>query len=192
MTAPWPYDDEDPPPDAAEPSWLCPGGTCDCHPPDAQFEPRRFTILLRDHEGAAMGGARCRVFVNGRLVNGDSPYADGEGRVSFELSRPAATARVEWAPPNTPIDPLYPYRKRYFVDLLPAQPTEAARRRLHNLGFGLFRSLSENVKEFQRAHGYPSVNGLLEEIEDDLQAYHDEGVEPSPPPQPAQDEGTGV
>jgi len=135
-----------------------------------------------------MGGARCRVIINGRVVNEDTPYADGDGWLRLELTRSPHTARVEWAPANTPIDDLYPYRKSYYADLREDSASEAARRRLHNVGFSYYPSMEMNIKEFQREFGYPRATGRLRDIEADLIAYHDEGVPPSPPPRsPAQD-----
>jgi len=120
-------------------------------------------------------------------VNENKPYADGDGRLRLDLRHRPTTVRLEWAPSNTPVEPVYPYRKAYFADLREDAPREAARRRLHNLGFGHYRTLSENIKEFQREHGYPYVNGRLDDIEDDLIRYHDDGVVPSPPPKPPDD-----
>lgn len=193
MSAPWPYDDEDPLAEATEPTWACPGGTCDCHAPDEPVEKAPFSVLLRDHNGEVMPGARCRIIVNGRVVNDDKPYAGGDGRIEIEIARRPRMARVEWAPADTPLAPHYPYRKRYYVDLAETSAEEAARRRLANLGFDHYRTLRANIMEFQRELGYPEATGDLEDIELDLCRYHDEGTVPSPPPaRTANDDGGEV
>ena len=184
MSAPWPYEEQEPTVVASGPTWVCPGSTCQCNAPKETDKKSPFSVLLRDHNGEIMQGARCRLFIDGRLVNDDKPYADGDGRLRLELGHTPTMVRIEWAPSDTPIEPVYPYRKAYFADLREDSPREAARRRLHNLGFGHYGTLSENIKEFQREHGYPYVNGRLEDVEDDLTRYHDEGVLPSPPPRP--------
>lgn len=134
-----------------------------------------------------MPNARCRVFVNDELVNEDNPFADGEGRIRIERRHKPVTARVEWAPHDTPRSPIYPYRKTYYVDLRTDSHVEAARRRLHNLGYSTYPEMRENIKDYQRNHGYRFISGLLEDIEDELTAYHDEGIEPKPAADP--DEG---
>lgn len=192
MSAPWPYEDEPPAPDKGEPTWHCPDEICQCHAVDVKTEPKTFSVLLRDHTGRAMAGARCRVFVGGRLANEETPYADGEGRLTVDLSSAPTRARVEWAPQDTPLLPIYPYRKSYFVELREHDHREAARRRLHNLGFGHWSTLDANVRDFQRDNGYPSVNGRLDEIEEDLRRYHDDGVPPTPPASEADGDEEGA
>jgi hypothetical protein len=148
-----------------------------------------FSILLRAHGGEPMPGARCRVIVNDTVVNEDAPYADGEGRIELELGHEPVTARVEWAPGDTPLRPFYPYRKTYFVDLREDSREEAARRRLHNLGYSNYYDMTENIKDYQRNNGYRRATGLLDHIEDELIAYHDQGVEPEPAPPDADEDG---
>jgi len=109
--------------------------------------------------------------------------------IHVSLDRAASTVRVEWAPPQTPLAPIYPYRKSYFVDVDHPQREERARRRLHNLGFSSRKDLRGNVAEYQRQYGYPRITGELDDIERELIAFHDHHIEP-PPKAPLPDDGT--
>ncbi len=86
-------------------------------------------------------------------------------------ARARQSRRVEWAPADTPHEPIDPYRKNFYVELRHEDRREATRRRLHNLGFSQQRTLGENIKEFQRHFGYPFVNGHLDGVVDDVAAY---------------------
>lgn len=180
--AAWPYDDDPSPEKVTELTWRCPGDLCDCAELHEDEPLESFSVLLRSHEGKVMAGARCRVLVHDRVVNEDTPNADGDGRITVEIPRAPTFARVEWAPADTPKEPIYPYRRRYYVDVKEQPRVEAARRRLHNLGFSSQENMRENVKAYQRHYGFPYINGFLDDIEDDLTAHHDDGVVPSPPP----------
>lgn len=186
--ADWPYDDDAAPEEVTELTWRCPDDKCDCAKLDEEAPMETFSVLLRSHEGETMPGARCRVLVHDRVVNEDTPNADGEGRLTVEIPRTPLFARVEWAPADTPKGPIYPYRRRYYVDVKEQPRVEAARRRLHNLGFSTQEAMRENVKAYQRHYGFPDINGFVDEIEDELTAHHDDGVVPSPPPAPPEEE----
>ncbi|MBI4951305.1 MAG: N-acetylmuramoyl-L-alanine amidase [Myxococcales bacterium] len=180
MTAPWPYEpfpDPSSPPDL--PSWDCPGGTCVCHAA-VTSAAKRHTIALYDHEGVRMPGARCRVFRNGVLLNADCPNADGDGELHLRLPRGTTLLWVEWAPATTPRSPKYPYRRQYFVDR-DVSREEAARRRLHHIGFSARRDLSENIVDFQLAY-HREPTGRLDDVEALLVSYHDQGTLPPLPP----------
>ena len=135
-----------------------------------------------------MAGARCRLLVHDVEVNRASPYADGEGKIEVKLSREVETVFAEWAPADTPLEPEYPYRRQYYVDLALDDRDEAARRRLSNLGFSMWPSLHENIVEFQIHYDYPEPHGNLDDIEADLARYHDEGQVPV---KPSSNEGGG-
>ncbi|MEP7122152.1 MAG: hypothetical protein ABJE95_14630 [Byssovorax sp.] len=85
---------------------------------------------------------------------------------------------IEWATPDTPQSSSFPFRRRYYVDLAEHDRDEAARRRLHNLGFLYFSTLNENVADFQGEYNYPVVNGQLDDIENDLRDFHDDAMLP--------------
>lgn len=183
----WPYGDPDPEWMRQALSWTCPVGICDCSNADSEqgFE---FAVMLCTHEGERMKHARCRVWVNGLIVN-DDLRANHEGWMSVFLQHDVETAFVEWAPTDTPIGHPYPYRKLYYVALREhLSADEAARRRLHNLGFSAHATMRENIEDFQIEYGYENVSGDLADIEEDLCEYHDEAVPPivrqEPPPTP--------
>lgn len=178
MSAPWPYEDVPHPREIQPPSWACPSGDCECHPVDATAEPVSFSVVLCNGTGERMGGARCRLLVHDVEVNRSAPYADGEGKVEVKLPREVETVFAEWAPADTPLEPEYPYRRQYYVDLALDDRDEAARRRLSNLGFSMWPSLHENIVEFQIRYDYPEPHGHLDDIEDDLVRYHDQGQLP--------------
>ena len=174
----WPYDEtETPIAEPNAPEWECPEGICECHHPDDTGEKYELSVMLFSPEGVRMKGARCRVLHHGHVINDDQPYADGSGWVTAVAQHRPKTVLVEWAPADTPRGRPYPFRKWFYVDLDQA-PREAARRRLHNLGYSRHGALSENVKEFQRHYGYERITGDFKDIEADLIEYHDEGCVP--------------
>lgn len=194
----WPYGD---PPEPLlqtdAPTWRCPADKCQCHPVQEGGEEHELSIVLLAHDGARMPGARCRVHYRGRVINEDTPSADGAGRMKVLLPQAPATLLVEWAPEGTPDDPRYPYRARYFADLS-ADFEQSGRRRLANLGFVTERSLEGNVREFQRRYHHPRETGQLADIDAELTTYHDLGCppithdpEPSDPEPPSLDKSTG-
>lgn len=157
------------------PRWSCPGGQCNCHPPRGEEKSFTFSVLLRESTGERMPGARCRVWFNGRIVNEDQPHADGDGWLRVELPESATWALLEWAPHDTPLRDPYPYRNQYFVHLVPSDARESGRRRLHNLGFSRRPRLADNVGDYQAATGAVAVTGRLEDVAEQLAAYHDVG-----------------
>jgi hypothetical protein len=186
MTAPprhhdptWPYEDVEAHDVVdSDPSWACAAGICVCHAaPAGAAAPERFSVLLCDERSAHMPGARCRVLANGILLNEGSPNADGGGRIALEASRLPAQVLVEWAPADTPSQPELPFRKLYYVDLAPGDRQEAARRRLHNLGYSARESLEENITDFQDAY-HLGAGGRLDDVEATLVAFHDQGRVP--------------
>src|SRR4051794_31981598 len=117
--APWPYEPADGDPDEeGVPAWECPEALCECHPPEGEKAERRpHKIFFHDERAKKRSGARCRVFENGKLINLESPWADGAGAVSVEIFHSTRALRLEWAPAELPMDPHYPFRKAYHVDL---------------------------------------------------------------------------
>jgi hypothetical protein len=174
----WPYDDRPhPAPETNAPSWQCPDETCACGAVHAEAEEVEFSVMLLSPEGERMSGARVRVFHQDRLLNEDEPNADGSGWITAVVPHAPAMVLLEWAPADTPSDPIYPFRKWYHVDL-DRPRREAAQRKLHNLGYSKKKSLGENVALFQLTYGYTQVSGNFEDIEADLASYHDEGRVP--------------
>ncbi|MEZ4294668.1 MAG: N-acetylmuramoyl-L-alanine amidase [Polyangiaceae bacterium] len=180
--APWPY--EDIPPGAAdpdEPTWDCPGGECDCHAGKRDpKEPVPHKIHFFDHVTRPMPGARVRVLENGQLLNKDTPYADGDGAVEVKLKDTTRYLRVEWAPEDTPVEPRYPFRKLYHLDLGETQD-QGVERRLHNLGFSTHSEFADNIIDFQTTYR-KTATGHPEDIEADVVDYHDNAAIPPVPP----------
>jgi hypothetical protein len=174
----WPYDEtETPIAEPNAPDWECPEGICECHHPDETGEKYEFSVMLFSPEGERMKGARCRILHHGRVMNESQPNADGSGWVTATVPHLPATVLVEWAPADMPRKPPYPFRKWYYVDL-ERTTNEAARRRLHNLGYSTRASLVENVKHFQRDQRVEHPSGKVEDIEQDLLDHHDDGMVP--------------
>ena len=177
MAAPWPYDDKPTVSTAGEPTWKCPGGLCECHPPDLEAEDLEFSIMLCNESGESMPGARVRVIQQDRVLNEDDPNADSDGWITTLVKRSPETVLLEWAPADTPKEPRYPYRCEYCVELAENDREEAARRRLSNLGFSLAFDLEGNVRHFQDEFNYENT-GVLADIEPDLKSFHDEATVP--------------
>lgn len=179
----WPYDDDDETAaDTEAPTWDCPDESCQCHKPEGKGEEVEFSVMLLAPTGERMAGAICRIRHQGRVINESQPTADGSGWVTAKIPHAPATVLVEWAPPDAPKNPGYPYKTRYYVELGEAR-REAGRRRLHNLGYSRRLSLRDNVEAFQRDYGYEKVTGELDDIEDDLILFHDEGQAPITTPE---------
>ncbi|MEZ4299446.1 MAG: hypothetical protein R3B70_31130 [Polyangiaceae bacterium] len=176
--ADWPYEKVEKREITTDPSWLCPNEKCSCQEQETEAKAYELSIMLCTPEGERMGGARCRVVANGMLVNLDEPNADGEGWITVEVEHDVQTVWVEWAPADTPLRPDLPYRKRYFVDLAEHDEEESTRRRLHNLGFSFLPSLRENIQDFQYTYDYEELTGEIEDIRDDLLAFHDGAMVP--------------
>ncbi|MFO0757620.1 MAG: N-acetylmuramoyl-L-alanine amidase [Byssovorax sp.] len=176
--APWPY--AAPPPREEEPpgtpTWACPGGECACHPPEGEEARDEHKIVLFDEEAKRMPGARCRVVYGGRLLNKDTPFADGSGAVSVKVHRGTRSLELEWAPAHVPQGPRYPFRKLYHLDLGEGRE-EGVERRLSNIGFSSRTKLDDNVRDFQQAYDL-AVTGRPEDIEVELAGYHDDGALP--------------
>lgn len=174
---PWPYG---PPPEplvkTEGPTWICPGDNCQCHAADTPGEEHEVSIVLLAENGERMSSAACRVHHQGRIVN-DKENADGDGRITFKLPRAPTAVLVEWAPKDTPIEPRYPYRARYYVEI-GKEPRQAARRRLSNLGFWTAKTLEDNVRAFQANYQHPVLTGKLKDIEAELILYHDTAAPP--------------
>lgn len=180
----WPYDD-DPSfaPLAASPTWHCPEDLCQCGKVHTEPGEHEIAIVLLSPTGERMKNARCRVLYQGRVMNEEQPSADADGVVHVSLPYAPVTLIVEWAPPDAPKTPGYPYRCLYYAELGEGD-TEAGRRRLHNLGYVRHVGLRENVKAFQREYGYQDVSGKLADIKEDLRVFHDEGRPPITKPEP--------
>lgn len=174
----WPYTRIEEHQSTSEPSWDCPEGICSCSEGEHPADGYEFSIMLCDRDGVRMRGARCRVVVNGILANPDEPFADAEGWITVAVPHEPKSVAVEWASPDTPLDAGLPHRRRYYVDLREEDREEAARRRLHNLGFSVLPTLHENTQDFQREYGYEERDGEIDTIWADLCAYHDEAMVP--------------
>jgi N-acetylmuramoyl-L-alanine amidase len=171
----WPYEDADPlEVPVSEPAWRCLEGSCQCHPAE-EGEPLELTVLLCDERARSIPHARCRVLYQGRVLNEDQPNADAEGWLSVIVRAPVRMVTLEWAPPDIPLVPRYPFRKHYHVEIEEEHGRLSLRRRLHNLGFSTRGRLEDNVKEFQRAFDHEEITGDVEDIRHDLIRFHDEG-----------------
>ncbi|APR77722.1 Hypothetical protein A7982_03069 [Minicystis rosea] len=178
----WPYEDvESHEAIGSEPTWECASGFCACpggHEHDV--EPTKFSILLCDEHARRMPNARVRVLADGILANEDQPYADGKGHIELTWRRLPELVLIEWAPESTPLEPRYPFRKRHYVDLSAVDREEAARRRLHNLGYAQRPDLEGNIGDFQRAYARRET-GKLEDEETRLIRFNDDKALPPLP-----------
>jgi len=131
--------------------------------------------MLCHPDGERMPGGRCRVHVGGRVINDDEPFADPFGWVTVVVPRGTDLVFVEWAPSHTPLEAPFPYQKWHYAKPLVEDEKEAARRRLHNLGFSSQPTLRENIQDFQFVYGHAALSGELEHIEPELQEFHERG-----------------
>ncbi|NUP05232.1 MAG: hypothetical protein HOW73_04130 [Polyangiaceae bacterium] len=180
MSAPWPYDEVEPEhePASSTPTWECPGGECACNAVAAEDELFEYSLLLLDELGEPMPGARCRVILGGCDIHEDA-WADGVGWVTFTFKHVPKTVWVEWAPKTLPREPIYPFRRRVHIHLPESEDqTEAARRRLGNLGFSQGPTLEDDVAAFQSCFEYERITADIEDIADDLEVYHDQARAP--------------
>jgi hypothetical protein len=140
----WPHDDPAILVDSEDLSWSCPFGICHCSG-NGEHEPLEFSVMLCTHEGERPSHGRCRIWLNGVVIN-KQRNANHDGWMTVVAPHDVNSVFVEWAPVHTPREHPCPYRKRYFVSLGDDDESEEAdRRRLHNLGFSVHDTLEENV-----------------------------------------------
>lgn len=176
--APWAYPDdvEDVVSDEPAPTWACPDKRCECGPTAAEPKKIQHTLHLYDEEARPMAGARARVIQNGRVMNLDAPNAGGDGTLEVSLPEGSTMLRVDWAPPDMPQEPRYPFQKIYHLALA-QEPREATFQRMHNLGFAAFPDPEDNVRDFQRRYKR-TLSGAWEDIAGDVREFHDDGKLP--------------
>jgi len=112
-----PYEDSDFATETVGPRWECPDDTCTCEQGPPAEDDVELTVRLLAPNGEPMPAAICRIRHRGRVVNQDQPQADDEGWVTAKVSHAPSSVEIEWAPPQAPPEPGYPYRRRYYVDL---------------------------------------------------------------------------
>jgi hypothetical protein len=122
------------------------------------------------------------VLEHARVINLATPFADSTGRVAFDVSPNTQRVQVEWAPSDTPLDQLYPYRRLYHLDLGTTRE-DGVGRRLCNLGFSLHTELADNIRDYQRAYRRPPT-GRVNDVHDELVEFHDHGTLPPLPSGP--------
>ncbi|MCA9618976.1 MAG: hypothetical protein KC731_08140 [Myxococcales bacterium] len=105
-------------------------------------------IHLFDEKACRMPNARCRVIENGKVINWMQAYADPTGAVDVAILPSTDSLWIEWAPHGVPIEPRYPFRKLYHVNMGKAY-SDRVQRRLHNIGFSAFGVMEENVQDFR-------------------------------------------
>jgi hypothetical protein len=177
--APWPYEPVEEGWDS-EPTWDCPGGVCTCHPVEDDEPRHAHIIVFHDPQGKRMPLARCRVYEQGRLITSEPAMTSAAGELTVDLRASTSTLRVEWAPPDLPVDDFMPYRKRYHVKL-GENRARATDLRLSNIGFSSGRRRQDNVADYQRAYG-EVASGDHRDIELEVLERHDEGTLPMFPP----------
>lgn len=118
----------------------------------------------------------------GRCLTPEPLQADGDGWVHIDVPADAEWAFIEWAPSEVPVRDPYPYRAHHYLDLGNLGEQDRARRRLFNLGFSWHRSLSDNVREYEMAHGLIPPTGDWKSIAEALEAHHDGGHPPKGSP----------
>ena len=169
--APWPF----PPPGSYStspfPTWRCPEGTCECHPPEESAATVAHTIVFYDSGGTRMPGARCMIYDGGRAITSPLAAADAAGELVLAIAPSTTTLWVEWCPATLPTGPGMPFRKLYQV-AVEANPVMS---RLANLGFASDARVRENVSTYQRSQGL-AVTGRAADIAMDVRKRHDGGA----------------
>ncbi|MEO7037234.1 MAG: hypothetical protein ABI548_24985 [Polyangiaceae bacterium] len=143
--------------------------------------PGRHLILslrLTDDTGAALPNAAVTIVSGAKPADaGADPAAlsaDGDGVIRIKNDPAAEVCELTWGPAGASDQP---FSRKVFLDLGGAVE-QADTRRLSNLGYSA-DTLAENVQSFQVDFSRP-VTGRLRDIADDLRAFHDDGVEPTP------------
>lgn len=178
IEAPWPYEPMGHSHSLDGPRWHCPGGLCECHPPESRDDERReHRIHFFDHHARRLRRPRCRVFENGRLLNVDDPYAE-EGILVVRVLPTTSQLFIEWAPEALPRSPQYPYRLHYQV-ALGGRLEDEVQARLANISFASAPTVEGNVADFQlhyvdQREGF----GRPEDIDNLLKLFHDAATLP--------------
>jgi hypothetical protein len=173
---PWPYPPQSLPPSPL-PTWACPEGVCECHPvTEEEEEPIEHKIVFFDPQGKRIPFARCRIYERGELITEEPAKADALGELVVPVRASTTALHVEWAPPTLPQHDSMPYRKLYHAHLDESEKI-ATQKRLSNLGFAQQRSLTENIKDYQRAYAQ-TPSGELADVKDEIRTRHDDGSLP--------------
>jgi hypothetical protein len=149
-----------------------------------------YRVRLLDLFARPIPFAPYRVISDGRHTTG---MADGTGWALVRTTDVSPSATVDWGFP--PTEPDLPPELVYHADvhlLIEGAKEEVGRKKLENLGFRLGNTLEVKVRAFQRAYGLVE-SGLLDDIEPQLAAYHDQ-AEPDPLPDAGEgpDSGEGI
>ncbi len=125
-------------------------------------------VQIIDGDGTPAPGVACSVTDGGTAEGGAT---DGDGFIGVRPDADAESIEIEWTPEGEPPVPL---RRRIFLNL--ASGDESGRRRLSNLGY-VAATLEEAVEQFQFAFNR-NPTGRLADVQDDIVAWHDDGILP--------------
>lgn len=141
---------------------------------------RRLILSLRltDDTGAVLPGAAVTIVSGAKPADASADpaalTADGDGVIRIKNDPAAEFCQLTWGPAGASNQP---FSRQIFLDL-GGDPQQADSRRLSNLGYS-GETLAENVQSFQADFSRP-ITGRLRDISDDLRAFHDDGVDPTP------------
>jgi hypothetical protein len=161
-------------------------------------------IRLFDPFNEPMPGAPYRITLGDRAIRGlanDDAWLEvramsipDQGTIEWGSIGPSAAVPARPPSSDDEVDPGWPkdgngkpgstngylYVQHIFLRVHPADESEAAAQRLHNLGFDRRDPLQENVRSFQQMSGR-EVTGKLSDIQADLLQWHDD-CNPKPVP----------
>jgi outer membrane protein OmpA-like peptidoglycan-associated protein len=137
---------------------------------------RTIALRLLDSDKEAVGGAHYRIELQlDEVLEG---VADDEGRLRHEDVLAPGRIEVKWGSDEerARYGGQLPHAIDLYLELPADDPSEAARRRLHNLGYVPHIDLRHATRHFQQDHGLPDSGELDAATEAKLAAVHEGGL----------------
>ncbi len=141
-------------------------------PCEASLPLASFDVRLVDFDKDPIGGAPFRILQGAGVRRG---HADDEGWITVQALRRPDKLTIEWTLPDQEDNEQYPFSREFFVDV--GSDDSSDDKRLFNLGY-LNKERKINVRAYQRDFGH-DVTGNIEDIRDELRAFHDGGARPA-------------
>ncbi len=138
--------------------------------------PRTIALRLLDSDKEAVSGAHYRLELQlDEVIEG---VADAEGRLRHEDVLAPGRIKVRWGTDEDleRYDGALPYLIDLYLELPADDPPEAARRRLHNLGYLPDADLGHATRHFQQDYGLPDTGQLDAATQAKLAAVHEAGL----------------
>lgn len=150
-------------------------------------EPQEIEIRVRLHDflGQPTPGATYELSIESEKHQGT---ADKDGLLIEKFKTRPESCSLTWqqASDQGGSTEVASFSMKVFLNVLDIDNEEGVKRRLHNLGYPINRSLAENIRQFRLEHGLPNSDKLDNETRQAINSQYESGkalesVEPDPP-----------